>query len=101
LSGDGITALAGQNEAGKTAVLTALRDFDREKGAAPLTKNYIPEERSNSDTRVSVEFGDIEIVQILTDLEEEKLGIPTEVVEQLKQSRTIWITCHFESGRFL
>ena len=28
LSGDRITALAGQNEAGKSAVLMALRDFD-------------------------------------------------------------------------
>jgi AAA15 family ATPase/GTPase len=34
LSGDGITVLAGQNEAGKTAVLTALRDFDLEESAA-------------------------------------------------------------------
>ena len=46
LSGDGITVLAGQNEAGKTAVLMALRDFDLEEKAAPLTQDHKPEERA-------------------------------------------------------
>ena len=48
LSGDGITVLAGQNEAGKSAVLTALRDFDLSPGEAPVTKDYQPDERSDS-----------------------------------------------------
>src|SRR5260221_8435071 len=100
LSGDGITVLAGQNEAGKTAVLTALRDFDREVGAAPTTQDYEPEERTNSNPRVSVEFSKVDFDSILSDLAEEKRFIPPEVVERLKESPTIWITRTLRTGQF-
>jgi hypothetical protein len=100
LSGDGITVLAGQNEAGKTAVLTALRDFDRELGAAPLTQDYLPEERSNPNPRVSVEFGGLDIDSILSGLAEENFFIPFDAVKHLRQNPTIWITRNLTSGQF-
>ena len=99
LSGDGITVLAGQNEAGKTAVLTALRDFDREVGAAPLTQDYEPEERSNSNPRVSVEFADPDVDDILSALTKEHFFVPPDAVEHLKHNR-IWITRDFRTGQF-
>jgi AAA ATPase domain len=99
LSGDEITVLAGQNEAGKTAVLTALRDFDRELGAAPLTQDYEPEERSNANPRVSVEFADVDVDHILSELTEDNFFISSEAIEHLRHNR-IWITRHFGSGQF-
>src|SRR6266436_7312035 len=100
LSGDGITVLAGQNEAGKTAVLTALRDFDRELGGAALTQDYEPEERPNSNPRVSVEFGDLNVDLILSDLVEEGFSIPSAAVEHLSKSPSIWITRNLKTGQF-
>ncbi len=55
-SGDNITVLAGQNEAGKTAVLLALRDFDLEPGKLPETPDFRPEGSLESKPRVAVEF---------------------------------------------
>lgn len=98
-SGDGITVLAGQNEAGKTAVLTALRDFDREVGDAPLTQDYEPEERSNSNPRVSVEFADLSVDEILPALSEESFTLPPAAIEHLRNNR-IWITRHLQTGQF-
>ena len=63
-SGDGITVLAGQNEAGKTAVLCALNDFDRKPGEASATPEIRPEDNFEADPRVAVKFcldeGDLE-----------------------------------------
>lgn len=53
-SGDGITVLAGQNEAGKTAILLALRDFDLEEGDAPKTPEYMPEGKLDVKPQVHV-----------------------------------------------
>ena len=100
LSGDGITVLAGQNEAGKSAVLTALRDFDLEPGQAPLTQDYEPEERANSDPRVSVEFGDLDLAHILAELERETLHIASGAIEYFKRNQRFWITRHLRSGQF-
>lgn len=100
LSGDGITVLAGQNEAGKTAVLTALRDFDREVGEAPLTQDYEPEERPNTNPRVSVEFGSLNIDDILSGLAEEGHSLPANIVQHLRQNPTIWIVRDLRTGEF-
>ena len=99
LSGDGITVLAGQNEAGKTAVLTALRDFDREQGEAPLTQDYEPEERENANPRVSVEFADIDVDHILSELKEEGFFLPHSVAMHLRHNR-VWITRTLTTGQF-
>lgn len=57
LSGDGITVLAGQNEAGKSAILMALRDFGLPSGERPATAEFTPDHRAETATpRVSVEF---------------------------------------------
>jgi hypothetical protein len=100
LSGDGITVLAGQNEAGKTAVLTALRDFDLEVGTMPSTQDYEPEERPNSNPRVAIEFGELDLEHIVSELDSEKRYIPTTVIEYLKQRPTFWITRTLKAGQF-
>ena len=56
LSGDRITVLAGQNEAGKTAVLTALRDFDLDEGEAPVTPEYRPDGKYEVESSAAVMF---------------------------------------------
>jgi len=53
LSGDGITILAGMNEAGKTAILEALEDFSTEK---TFRKESKPIVNSKSVQEVSVTF---------------------------------------------
>ncbi len=101
LSGDSITVLAGQNEAGKTAVLTALRDFDLEAGAKPTTQDYEPEERADSDTRVSVQFGDWNPSYIASELSKENFTIPRSAAKWLHQNSRLWITRVFKSGQFV
>jgi hypothetical protein len=54
LSPDGITVLAGENEAGKSAILTALRDFDVAPGVEVASSDYIPEGRVGAKPRVLV-----------------------------------------------
>jgi hypothetical protein len=99
LSGDSITVLAGQNEAGKTAILTALRDFDLEEEAAPDTMDYQPEERPGAKPVVSVQF-EANPTLILRDLDEEKLRIPLAVKQRLSKNRIFWITRDLQSGRY-
>jgi len=56
LSTDGITVLAGENESGKTAILSALRDFNLEPGKPPKTKDILPDDDFERKPRVSVLF---------------------------------------------
>src|SRR5713101_4159750 len=98
LSGDGITVLAGQNEAGKTAVLSALRDFDLEEGAKPRTHDYQPDERLNAVPTVSVQF-DIDADEAVGALLEEKLTVPSGVATKLTEKRTLWITRDLQTGK--
>jgi hypothetical protein len=99
LSGDNITVLAGQNEAGKTAVLTALRDFDLDEGIAPKTADYQPDERLDAAPSVSVQF-ESDLNYILSELSNEDLTIPQRVIEHLKTDPTFWITRDFQAGKY-
>jgi predicted ATP-dependent endonuclease of OLD family len=99
LSGDGITVLAGQNEAGKTAVLTALRDFDLEENQPPATKDYEPEEQPTADSRVSIEFDTFDIEAIREGLSEDKHQVPLTVLPFL-HSHSVWITRTLKTGQF-
>ena len=69
-SGDNITVLAGQNEAGKTAVLLALRDFDLQPGDLPETPEFRPEGDPEAEPRVAVQFrleeSDLELSRKIT-----------------------------------
>jgi predicted ATP-dependent endonuclease of OLD family len=101
LSGDGITVLAGQNEAGKTAVLSALRDFDLEEGAAPQTQDYQPEERLDANPLVSVQF-ELDSREIYAAMQEENVSLPAQVLQLMEQKPTVtfWITRELKTGQF-
>src|SRR6267143_839051 len=98
LSGDSITVLAGQNVAGKTAVLTALRDFDLEEGAAPKTADYQPEDRLDAVPSVSVQF-EADQNAVLSALLEENLTLPQPVIERLRADSTLWINRDLRTGK--
>jgi hypothetical protein len=99
LSGDNITTLAGQNEAGKTAVLTALRDFDLEEGKPPLTREYMPEGRYNAKPSVSVQF-EIDVDELRSWLLEDNQRIPTEVFDRLERDCCFWIERDLLTGTY-
>lgn len=100
LSGDGITVLAGQNESGKTAVLTALRDFDLEEGKPPVTSDYRPDEKfEEAVPRVAVRFT-FPHVEVRKWLEEEKSEIPESVMLKLTNDGYVWIVRDLDTGKF-
>lgn len=100
LSGDSITVLAGQNEAGKTAILCALRDFDLETGKPPVTAEFEPEdERPNALPIVSVLF-EVDHQSLVSDLREENLRIPFPARRSIYRDKKIWITRDLRSGQF-
>lgn len=99
LSGDGITVLAGQNEAGKTAVLSALRDFDLEGGAAPKTQEYEPDERFDAKPTVSVLF-EMDVKEVVSNLEDDNQVVPEVVIKHLTQNPMLWITRDLREGTF-
>ena len=90
LSEDKITVLAGQNEAGKTSVLTALRDFDLDDGEDTETPDYLPD--TNTETanpRIAVKFtiDGPELSKILGDKK-----IPSAVSEKLLDDGMVWVS---------
>lgn len=95
-SGDNITILAGQNEAGKTAVLLALRDFDREPGEPPETPEFRPEGDLEAEPRVSVQFrleeDNLEALQ-------KEIDFP-EFFDRFRELDTFWIERHLLTGTF-
>jgi hypothetical protein len=100
LSGDGITVLAGQNEAGKTAILTALRDFDEEPGTPPQTKDYWPDDADNEvRPRVAVGFEN-DADQIKNHFRDSKIEIPDGIVNWLNTATEIWVERDLERGQF-
>ncbi len=99
LSADGITVLAGQNEAGKTAILTALRDFDLDVGKMPLTEDYMPENKLDANPRVSVLF-EYTVEEIDELLDEQKAGLPIKVRASLEFTNQIWITRDLRTGQY-
>lgn len=99
LSGDNITVLAGQNEAGKTAVLSALRDFDLPENDKPRTPEYMPEGRYDASPYVSVEF-EIDVDHIVESLEEDNHYVPERLVKHLRENPRFWIHRDLVNGRF-
>jgi predicted ATP-dependent endonuclease of OLD family len=99
LSGDNITVLAGQNEAGKTAVLSALRDFDLEEGTAPRTQDYRPDGHFDANPRVSVQFV-INSDELVAALTEDNKAVPERVVAHLKANPTLWVTRYLAAGKY-
>ena len=89
LSEDRITVLAGQNEAGKTSILTALRDFDLDDGADTVTPDYLPDQNAEEAIpRIGVKFAveQAELDSILGTQE-----IPPEAKTKLVQDGFIWV----------
>jgi len=84
LSADGITVLAGENESGKTAILSALRDFNLAQGEAPETKDYLPDDDLELQPRVSVRF-EIDWTRKFTDFEEENIFILPDIKKLLER----------------
>lgn len=97
IAGDNVTILAGQNEAGKSAILMALRDFDLPEGKPPQTPDYMPEGDHQAEPSVSVEF-DIDPDAINVLLMESKLVLPDAVLSHLQAKRKIWVTRYLNSG---
>ena len=90
LSADNITVLAGQNEAGKTAILCALRDFDLGVGVATITPEFIPEGKYEAAPAVSVEF-EVNIRKIAGALQEDMFAVPRGVLERLEEKKLVWV----------
>ncbi len=98
-SGDGITVLAGQNESGKTALLTALRDFDGEEGDEPTTQDYRPDGQFEAESRVAIRF-ELSAEELEEVLKENKCLIPLSASAQIAREGGLWITRHLDSGTF-
>jgi hypothetical protein len=96
LSGDNITVLAGQNEAGKTAVLLALRDFDLPSGKPALTPEFVPEGNFEARPRVAVLFkledGDVDVLR-------EYVEFP-EFFDRLGEVESLWVERDLLSGSY-
>lgn len=94
VSGDNVTVLAGQNEAGKTTVLLALREFDRSLEKTPETKEFMPEGDFDALPRVAVQFrleeGDAEYLR-----KEESFP---EFWERFVKLESFWIERHLLTG---
>ena len=98
-SSDGITVLAGQNESGKSAVLSALRDFDLAAGDDPDTADYLPDDDKEADSSVAILFA-INEAELDAQLTDDDPLVPPQVVAQLKYDKEVWVTRHLTSGRF-
>ena len=99
LSGDNITVLAGQNEAGKSAILMALRDFDLEEGVPPQTSEYWPEGRDDANPSVTIVF-EIEIDGLISNLDEYDVFLPETLIQTLRAEPRLWITRDLVSGKY-
>lgn len=99
-SADGITVLAGQNESGKTAVLSALRDFDLAVGSKPATPDYLPEDRFDAEPRVSVFFA-VDEHDLKEGLAEDKRTVPPGFFEELKKDGGLRVTRKLLSGNYI
>jgi hypothetical protein len=98
-SKDNITVLAGQNESGKTAILTALRDFDLEPGFPPETTDYQPDSDLNAIPTVSVTF-EVQGKALRDELNSEGKDIPKLLFEKLKTAGFITITRNLQEGEY-
>jgi len=99
LSGDNITAIAGQNESGKTAILCALRDFDLPVGEQPQTSDFMPEGRDDAIPRVAIKFK-IDFQSIWNSLSADGKTIPEASLFYLESEQEIWIERNMQEGKF-
>jgi predicted ATP-dependent endonuclease of OLD family len=99
VTGDNITVLAGQNEAGKSAILMALRDFDLAEGVAPETPDYLPEGNHEAQPKVSVLF-EVDADEFNAGLKASKFALPEAVYNLLKEKKQLWITRDLLTGKF-
>ena len=98
-SEDGITVLAGQNESGKTSILTALRDFDQPESSSPVTLDYLPDQ--NTEKRmpraaVKFSFNEEDLAIILAN----DKAIPNSVKDRLLKQGHVWLWRFFQTGKF-
>jgi predicted ATP-dependent endonuclease of OLD family len=98
-SADNITVLAGQNEAGKTAILQALRDFDLDPGDKPKSTDFFPEVRFDAKPTVSVLFT-YEYGAIRKQLEEEDFFVPDSVRAYFENRREVWVHRDLMEGQY-
>lgn len=97
LSEDGITVLAGQNEAGKTSVLSALNEFSVAPGESTLTDEYFPEGRFDAKPTVSIGF-EIQEDELNRIIQTENVNLPGGTLEMLNQTNLIWVHKELEDG---
>jgi len=88
LSRDNITILAGQNEAGKTAILEALRDFDINRRISLEAK---PDGQEEANSEIECEFS-IEKEDLDEAINgEQKIDLPEEIKKFILEKKSITI----------
>lgn len=90
LSGDGITVLAGQNEAGKTSILTALHEFNLAAGIKSKSQDYIPDHAPDSVPQIDILF-EADIERIVEALAGDSLEINPSFLEAWRKQTTFWL----------
>lgn len=98
LSGDRITVLAGQNEAGKTSVLQALYQFNGKPGEAPNLEDIVPDHNTGATPYVAIKFS-FDLAEIVNYLYGEKLALEKPLLDALS-SGSIWIERDLLTGNF-
>ncbi|HEX8212578.1 MAG TPA: AAA family ATPase [Longimicrobium sp.] len=99
LSGDGITVLAGQNESGKTAVLSALRDFDIMPTEPPMTPEFLPEGDDEAEPQVAIQFS-VEPDELAKLYLQSGMLAPPQFAGFIETATTIWITRDLTTNHF-
>jgi len=97
LSKDNITILAGQNEAGKTAILEALRDFDIDKKISLEAK---PDGREEANPEIECEFSieKEDLDEVVSS--EQKIDLPEEVRDFILERKSITIKKFFPENTY-
>ena len=90
LSTDGITVLAGENESGKTAILSALRDFNLESGTAPKTSDFVPDDDFEKKPFVSICF-EVEWEKLFYSLKDNSCFVLPAIQQELRFSNYLWV----------
>jgi predicted ATP-dependent endonuclease of OLD family len=99
LSDDGISVLAGQNESGKTSILTALRDFGADEGEPPETPDYLPDQNTEKrNPRAAVKFAISEAE--LDSMPRDGKAIPEAVRGELLKRGHVWLHRSFLTAKF-
>jgi predicted ATP-dependent endonuclease of OLD family len=90
LSGDGITVLAGQNEAGKTSILTALDEFNLDMGVKSANQDFIPDHSPDSIPQIHILF-EADIDGISEVLAQDSIIINPSFVEAWRKQPKFWL----------